>query len=89
MKYLALFCYSNVLLSWVTFSPPSLLLPSYLSALCSSYFHEVVDLDFICTWIFMIILNLWQENMLVLWGLGWMVLKCLHVGLQLTLSPQR
>ena len=36
-----------------------------------------------------IILNLWQENILVLQALGWMVLKCLYVGLQLTLSPQR
>ena len=36
-----------------------------------------------------IILNLWQENILVLQALGWMVLKCLYVVLQLTLSPLR
>jgi hypothetical protein len=56
---------------------------------CCNYFHEVIDLDLICSWIFIIILHLWQENMLVLRALGWMVLKCLHVALQLTLSPQR
>ena len=36
-----------------------------------------------------IILNLWQENILVLQALGWMVLRCLYVVLQLTLSPLR
>jgi hypothetical protein len=56
---------------------------------CCNYSHEVIDIDLICTWIFIIILNVWQENMLVLQALGWMVLKCLRVALQLTLSPQR
>ena len=87
MKYFALICYYNGLFLVTPFPFPSSKFITFW--LFCRYFQEVIDLDLICTWILVIILNLWQENILVLQALGWMVLKCLYVGLQLTLSPQR
>ena len=87
MKYFALFCYYNGLFLVTPFPFPSSKFKTFW--LFCRYFQEVIDLDLICTWILVIILNLWQENILVLQALGWMVLKCLYVGLQLTLSRQR